>query len=176
VSKTTPAQFAYLIEKYKKAHGLKTEDAIEPHLVADWAVAEGLWDRPPPTQQEALRRSIARHLRSEQIRDPQGRMVRSHHAVIYEANTPEGPKRRSRWFGIYDAPPEHMMASLQLRRRAAVSDVHQLSLDWESYNENNHRGAALPSMDFNFNKDLEEFKQSATYPEEPPTDDDDESV
>lgn len=172
-TRTTAEQMKYMIEKYAQAHGIKSHEATEPHLVADWAVAKGMWVRPPPTPQETLRRFLARHLRAEQIRDPQGRMVRAHHAVIYEVQTDDGSKRRSRWYRIFEAPPPHMMASLQLRRRSAFSDVHQLNIDWESYNENNTRNATLPAMDFDFNKDLEEAKQPTSYPEDPPPDEDD---
>jgi hypothetical protein len=146
-------------------------------LVADWAVAKGLWQRPPVTPQERLRRELARYLRGEYTQDPQGRTVRKHHAVIFVEQTGDGPKRRSRWCEIYQATAKHMQASLALRRRAALADVMQLNLDLESYNENNVRGEAVLPMDYNFNIDLEEGKLPTQYPSEgPETDDDDEPV
>lgn len=172
-SKTRPEQFKYLIEQYNKAHGIKSDEATEPALVAAWAIKMGLWVRPPPTPEETLRRLLTRFLRAEHIVDPQGRTVRAHHAVIYEVQTEDGTTRRSRWFRINLAPPKHMLASLQLRRRGAVSDVQQISIDFDSYNDNNVHKAALPAMDFNFNKDLEELRQPTSYPEDPPDEDDD---
>ncbi|MEX2051611.1 MAG: hypothetical protein WD944_10320, partial [Steroidobacteraceae bacterium] len=86
---------------------------------------------------------MTRYLRGEYTRDPQGRTVRKHHAVIYIEQSADGPKKRSRWYEIYEAPAKHMRASLALRRRAAPADVAQLNLDLESYNENNYRGETV---------------------------------
>lgn len=167
----------YLIEQYQKAHPDEDAATIEPHLVADWAIAKGMWQRPPVPPEERLRKELARYLRGEYTRDPQGRNVRLHHAVIYTEHTSDGPKRRSRWSTIFDAPANHMQASLALRRRSALADVTQLNLDLESYNENNLRGEIIPPMDFDFNKDLEEARLPTHYPEEgPDTDEDGEGV
>ena len=166
-------EMEYLIHQYKMAHPEKDPDYIEPHLVAEWACKKRMWDRPPVSPEERLRRELARHLCGEHTRDPQGSTVRKHHAVIYTIETPDGPKRRSRWYEINQAPVKHMQASLQLRRRAALADVVQLSFDFESYNENNIHGERLPEMDFDFNKDLEEIKLPTDYPSEPPETDDD---
>lgn len=163
----------YLIEQYKKAHPDEDPSLNEPHLLAEWAIKRRLWDYEPVNPEEVLRRRIARYLKRSYTTDPQGRTVRKHHAVIYEVDTPEGTKRRSRYYEIYDAPVKHMQASLQLRRRAALADVHQLDLDFDSYNDNNRRGETLQPMDFNFNKDLEEMKMPTTY-EEPDDELDDE--
>lgn len=157
----------YLIEQYKKAH---PEEGVEdkPHLVAPWAVAQGLWKRPPMQPEEILRRALSRALRDDYIEDEAGRTVRAHHPVISEVQTPDGPKRYSTWWPIYDAPPEKMRASLQLRRRAALGDVRQLQFDFMSYNEFNHFKAKLQPMDFDFNKDLAEMEEPTTYPSEAP--------
>ena len=60
-----------------------------------------------------------------------------------------------------------MRTSLSLRRRAALQDVYQLQLDFESYNDYNKFGEKLDPMDFDYNKDLRELKQSAEWPEGP---------
>lgn len=170
-------QMEYLIEQYKKTHPQEDISSIEPHLVAEWAVKRGMWQRPPVPPEERLRRELSRYLRGEYTRDPQGRSVRKHHAVIYIIQTENGPQKRSRWFEIYQAPAKHMQASLALRRRAALADVQQLNLDLESYNENNVRGETLVPMDFDFNKDIEESRLPTHYPEEgPQTDEDGEGV
>jgi len=157
----------YIIEQYKKAHPDEGVEAM-PHLVAPWAVKEGIWKRPPMQPEEILRRSLSRALRDEVMEDPAGRPVRKHHPVISEVQTPDGPKRYSTWWPIYDAPPEKMRASLQLRRRAALGDVRQLQFDFMSYNDFNHFKATLPPMDFNFNKDLAEMEEPTTYPSDAP--------
>jgi hypothetical protein len=161
----------YLIEQYRKAHPNEDQESVTPHLVADWAVERGLWIRPPITLQERLRRELSRHLRGEYTKDPQGRAVRLHHAIIYMEQSGDGPKRRSKWYRIYEAPAKHMQASLALRRRSAFADVQQLQLDLESYNENNVLGEQVPAFDYNFNVDLEEARMPTHYPEEGPADD-----
>jgi hypothetical protein len=170
-------EMEYLIEQYQKAHPDEDASRIEPHRIADWACARGMWKKPPVPQEERLRRELARFLRGEYTLDPQGRNVRKHHAIIYIDQTPDGPKKRSRWFEIYEAPAKHMQASLALRRRSALADVVQLNLDLESYNENNVRHETVPPMDFDFNKDLEEITLPTHYPVEgPETDEDGEEV
>jgi hypothetical protein len=158
-------EIEYVIEQYHKAH--PDEDAADvPHLIAEWAFSKRLWVRPPADPVELLRRDISRYLRSEYITDPQGREVRKHHAILVEVTTQSGTKLRSIYKELYNAPPEHMKASFQLRRRAAFRDVHQLELDFRSYLDNNVLGATLPPMDYDFNKDIEETDLPTTYPDE----------
>jgi hypothetical protein len=57
------------------------------------------------------------------------------------------------------------------RIRAALSDVMQLTLDFESYNDFNKFGTTLDKMDFDFNKDLKESSQPADWPDENPEND-----
>jgi hypothetical protein len=163
-------QMEYLINQYEKAHPDENTAGIEPYKVALWAVSRGMWNRAPVPPEERLRRELARHLRGEYTLDPQGRSVRLHHAVIFIEQTADGPKRRSRWYRLNESPPPHIKASFSLRRRAALSDVKQLSLDLESYNDNNIFGESLAPMDFDFNKDLEEIRLPTTYPEDGPPD------
>ncbi|HEV8336898.1 MAG TPA: hypothetical protein VGR67_10810 [Candidatus Polarisedimenticolia bacterium] len=167
-------ELEYLLELYKKEHPDDDESSrIEPHLVAEWAIRRGLWKRPPTDSVELLRRDLARFLRSETVRDPQGRLVRLNHAIIYLDGR---GKKRSRWYRIFDAHDTHMQASSQLRRRAALADVHQLSLDLDSWNENNIHREKLPPMDFDFNKDLDELSRPTHYPVESQEDDFDEDI
>ena len=113
-----------------------------------------MYKRPPVDPEEVLRKEIARALGNEFIVDPKGRDVRKNHAIMVEVGTADGPKRRSRWYTIYEAPPNHIKVAFQFRCRAALSDVLQLTLDFESYNDFNSFQATLEPMDFNFNKDL----------------------
>ena len=168
--RTADRKMLYIIDKFKAAHP-EMEDHVDPHLVAPWAIAEGLFDRPPTSQEETLRRELSKALKNEHTVDPQGREVRKNHAVFFEEVTPRGPKRRSRWYTIDDAPPDHMRASCQLRRRAALADVVQLKLDFDSYNDNNRFGATLPDFDYDFNKDIEEMGMPTKYPSDSPDDD-----
>jgi hypothetical protein len=167
-------EMEYLIEQYQKAHPDEDASMIEPHLVADWAWKKGLWSKPPVSPAEILRREIARHLKSEYITDPKNRTVRKHHAILFVEHTAEGSRTRSRYAEIFEATGEHMKASLALRRRSALSDVRQLNIDFESWNDFNRHGETLEPMDFDFNKDLAEEAQPTHYPVEAPPDFDDE--
>lgn len=168
----------FIIERWKAAHPEADGAPIEPHRISAWATSRGLWDRPPVTAEELLRKELSRFLKKQHIIDPKGRDVRKNHAILVNVVGPNGVvKRRSQWHTIYEAPPEHMLMSLQLRRRQAYADVRQVRMDWESYNDYNILGAELQQMSMNFDHDLEEAKLPTVYPSEPPKfdDDDDES-
>jgi hypothetical protein len=163
----------FLVERYKETH---PDDgaAVHPERVAEWAIDEGLWKRPPMDPREVLRRQIRSALREEYIVDDQGREVRANHPFMEEVSTPDGPKLRSTWYPIFDMPPQKMRAAFQMRRRAALADVVQLKLDFESYNDNNHFRAVLDPPDFNFNKDIEEMNMPTEWPTEAMEDEEDE--
>ena len=143
-----------------------------PHLVAEWAVKEGLWRPIPLTPKEQLRRLLSRCLRETYLIDPQGREVRANLPLMEEVVTSEGLKRFSRWYPIFDAPSKVARASFSLRRRAALADVMQLQFDFMSWNENNVLREELDPMDYNFNKDLAELAESPEYRDEPILEDD----
>jgi hypothetical protein len=165
------AKMLYIVEQYKKAHPEESGEPIEPFKVASWAYRNGLYKRPPVDPEEVLRKEIARALGNEFIVDAKGRDVRKNHAIMVDVRTADGVKRRSRWYTIYEAPPNHIKVAFQFRRRAALSDVMQLTLDFDSYNDFNKFSATLEPMDFNFNKDLEEQNQPPDWPEEDPEND-----
>jgi len=160
------AKMLYLVEQWKQAHPEEAKGPVEPHRIAQWAYQRGLWKRPPADPEEVLRKEIARALGNEFITDAKNRDIRKNHAIIVEVKTSKGLKRRSRWYTIYDAPPQHMKVALSFRRRAALSDVLQLKLDFDSYNDYNKFGATLEEMDFDFNKDIEESSQPEDWNEQ----------
>ncbi len=168
-------QIEYVMEQYRQAHP-DVDPAVEPHRIAEWAIAEGISRPIPQTPEEILRKDIARYLKNDYIEDPQGRHVRRNHAVFIPVLANGEVKRRSRWYGIDVAPPDHMRLSLQLRRTAAFHDVRQMDLDFQSYNDNNIFGEKLAPMDYNFNKDVQEANLPATYPSEPTFDDEDDEI
>jgi hypothetical protein len=51
----------YLFEQCNAAHP-DEGDEIKPHLVAPWAIAQGLWKRPPMEAEEVLRRISNRYV------------------------------------------------------------------------------------------------------------------
>jgi hypothetical protein len=153
----------YLVEQFKKSH--PEADHVELDDVAKWAIAQGLWVRPPTPPEVTLRKELSRAMRNEYVIDPQGREVRKNHVVFTEEKTPQGIKRRAKWYTNQTAPPEPMRISLQIRRRSSLSDVLQIVLDFDSYNDNNPFNAKLPAMDFNYNKDIEEMSLPSEYEE-----------
>ncbi len=161
------AQMDYVLDQYRLAHP-NADSAIEPHLISPWAISNGLIVPRIITQEEVLRRDLARHLKSEYVTDPQERRVRKNHSIPIEVQTQDGPKRRSRWYSIFQAPPAHMQLSCALRRNMALNDCQQLELDLRSYNDNNLHSATLPKLDYNFNVDIEEGDLPTSYPATPP--------
>ena len=166
--KRSPRTFALenLLRLYKQAHPSDDESLIEPHRVADWAIAEGQWNSEPISPEQRLRREIANFLRHESFVDSEGRNVRANVAVVVDEATPTGRQRRSRWYPLHQAPPEHMRVSVQLRRNQALDDVKQLRMDIDSYNDHNIHEAVVDPPDFNFNTDIEESMLPTTYPDD----------
>jgi len=81
ISKAHRAQreMLYLVEEYKRVHGVEEIDLAS---IAHWAHSEGKWTRPPVDPEAILRRELARAMRNDYIKDPQGREVRKYHAVL----------------------------------------------------------------------------------------------
>src|SRR5689334_4179862 len=102
-------QMLYLIEQWKQSH--KTT-VLDTQAVAQWAISQGLWKRPPIDPELLLRRRLATALRTEYYTDPQGREVRKNHPVVIS----QGEQRKWFWAPITEAPPQHMRLSLQQRR------------------------------------------------------------
>lgn len=135
----------------------------------------GLWQPKETPPQEILRRKLCRALRHSYAEDPQGREIRANFAAVEEVMTPEGPKRVSRFYPIFKAPPAVVRQALALDRRQALATVKQMKLDFDSYNENNEFGATLPPLDMDFNKDIEEMSLSSDYDPDPYGDEEDEN-
>ncbi len=89
--------------------------------------------------------------------DPQGREVRANFAAVVEVMTPEGPKRKSKFYPIFKAPPEIADQQFALDRKQALGTLHQMKLDFDSYNDNNEFGVTLKPLDLNFQRDIDEM-------------------
>jgi hypothetical protein len=161
----------FLLEKFSAAFPDEPLP-IDPRKVARWAVETGMWKPKETPPVEVLRRKLCRALRHSYIEDPQGREVRANFAVVEEVMTPDGPKRMSRFYPIYKAPPESVRQALALDRRQALATVKQMKLDFDSYNDNNEFGATLPPLDLDFNRDIEEMDMPVEYDPDPYGDED----
>jgi len=163
--RTKAHELQYVIDQYHKAHPDEDPAEVAPHLVAEWAIKRGIYNRPPVEPVVQLRRDLSRYLRDEYFTDPQGREVRKNHPIMLPTQTPDGERLRPLYKELFHAEAEHMRASFQLRRRGVVRDVMQMDLDFHSYNDNNIYGAKLDEPDWDINKDLAEAKMPTTYPD-----------
>jgi hypothetical protein len=173
---TKARELQHLIEQYHKAHPDEDAAEVAPHLVAEWAITKGIYNRPPVDPVVQLRRDLSRHLRNEYFIDPQGREVRRNHPIMVPTQTQDGEKLRPLYKELFHAGADHMRASFQLRRRGVVRDVMQMDLDFRSWNDNNVFRAKLDKMDYNINKDLDELNMPTTYPDGVDDDDDDDDI
>lgn len=79
-------QLEYVLDQYRLTHP-NSDSAVEPHLISPWAISKGLIVPRIVTQEEVLRRDLARHLKSEYVTDPQDRRVRKNHSIPIEVQT-----------------------------------------------------------------------------------------
>lgn len=163
----------FLRDAYRMAFP-NEQPPLDPKKIADWAYGEGLWKPIDVDPGEVLRRKLCRAFRHEYITDPQNREVRASFAKVEEVTTPDGPKRMAVFFPIFQAPPEVAKQHFQLERRIAVENAAQLSLDLQSYNDNNEFGETIPAIDWNISKDLEEKALPTEYDPDPYGDKDEE--
>jgi hypothetical protein len=161
-SERASRRMLFLMDAYSDAFPNETSP-VDPRKVSRWAVETGMWKPKDTPPQEVLRRKLCRALRHQYIEDPQGREVRANFATVEEVATPEGPKRMSKFYPIFKAPPEVVRQALALDRRQALTTVQQMKLDFDSYNDNNEFGATLPPLDLDFNKDLQEIGLPSEY-------------
>ena len=150
----TQLQRLHLVTLYKKAHGV---EEVDPNAVAEWAYGKGFWKMLPVDPVRVLRREISQALRGEYHEDPQNREVRKNHPVF------DSKTGKVFWVDITKAKPEQMRLSFSGHRNRILTECRQLSLDFDSYNDNNPFGASLPPIEFNFTRDIEESKMPLQY-------------
>jgi hypothetical protein len=162
----------YIIDCYKQAHPDEGPD-VSPDLVADWAMMQpDLWRPVQISPRDQLKRLVARSLRETYMTDPQGREVRANHPVFTDVMTTDGPRRMARYYPLFQSPAAIARIFFSYKRKAALHDVMQLDLDFESWSDNNVFRDSLDRPDYNFNTDMEELKQPTVYLESLENDDD----
>ena len=145
---------------------------VDPKVIAQWAVDNNIWKPEEVSPAEVLRRKLCRAFRHEYITDPQNREVRASFASVEEVMTPDGPKRMSRFYPIFQAPPPVAQQHFQLERRLVVENAAQLTLDLQSYNDNNDFGETISPIDWNIAKDFAERDMPTDYEADPYGDED----
>lgn len=172
----TDRQMEFLLEKWLERNP-DEEAALDPEEICAWAMAEGIYNPPPPlTPQEQLKRRMARHLSHRYLTDPQNREVRALHAVPYEELTPAGVRQGYRYYPLFTTEAEKIRLSLQWRRNGALNRVVQIENDRLSYNDNNVFGATIDQSSFDFDKDLADRRMPTSYPDEAPEGYDDDDI
>jgi len=124
--------------------------------IAMWAINNGLWKPKPASLIEQCAELLSQAMRQEYYTDPQGRTVRTKHAVRFKQNGDQ----IFLWADIRTADRAHMEVAFQQRRQQIVGDCHQLKMDVDSYNENANSGVQI-ALVFNFTRDLEEVEALA---------------
>ena len=125
------------------------------HQIAAYAIKNKLWEAQGATVLDLCAEQLARAMREEYIRDPQGRVVRAKHAARVAG------EQTVLWADIRTATREHMVIALQQRRHQIVGDCRQLKADADSYNDNNNPGKPI-QMVFDFTEDIAELETVRT--------------
>lgn len=121
--------------------------------IAHWAITSGLWEPSRSSLVDQCADQIARAMREEYIRDPQGRSVRAKHAARILVHG----EQQTFWGDMRTAGRDHMEIAFQQRRQQILGDCRQLKVDADSFNENVNEEAPL-QMCFDFTLDLEEME------------------
>ena len=111
-----------VVAKYRAAGQAWPTSAMR---IAEWAIAQNLWEPRPRSLVKQCAHEFANAMREEYYTDPQGRRVRTKHALRDEHDD----KQRLLWVDIFEASPSQMQAALQLRRHQIVGDGKQLKND-----------------------------------------------
>lgn len=150
-----------LAYEYMELHHV---DSIELQQVAEWACANGRYQRRPTSMIQQCKRELSDALRVQHYTDPQGRDVRKMHPVrIKDENI-----QMVIWADIETAKPQHMRVSLAQSRQGIRADCIAHNTIVESYNDNNRYQMKLDVFDYNFNPDITESKMPTEYPDQAP--------
>jgi len=128
-------------------------DPVSLDVVAEWAVANGLFHPAPRSVTKLCREALAESLRQERRLDAEGRLYRSKHPV----RTSVGGVQLTLWADIDTAPRVHMERSFAQRRRSIVDDCFQIKQDVDHYNA--YRAGELSiQMVLSFDEDVAELE------------------
>ena len=143
-------QMQNIVDEYVEAGGAWPATARD---MAGWAINNKKWVASPSALINRCAEDLARAMREELIRDPQGRAVRAKHV----AQIQKDGDQFMMWADIRTASRDHMAAAFQLRRQQVVGDCRQLKNDVDSFNDN--RSPVDPiQMSFDFTLDLIELE------------------
>ena len=166
ISKTYSEAMQEVVAKYR---GVGQPWPATSRQIARWAIRNGEWIPHENGVVQQCARDIARALREERYRDPQGRKVRTKHAASLSDDGLGGvdadgsPHRQETfWTDIRTGKWQHLARAFQQRRSQILGDCKQLKTDVESYNENHFESKTI-QMVFDFTEDLAEMDQPDEY-------------
>jgi len=145
-----------IVERYLAQGG---ETPIGLDALARFAIRSGDWQGQRTDLVKLCKRDFSRSLREQYHTDPQGRSVRTFHAVSRPSS---GGRQGVFWADVRQAPVEHMELAFAQRRNLIVGACLQLKRDVDSYNDNNESGATI-QMVFDFSEDIAERQQPTDY-------------
>lgn len=143
-------QMQNIVDEYIKAVGTWPATARD---MAAWAINNRKWAASPSALINRCAEDLARAMREEMIRDPQGRAVRAKHV----ARIQKDGEQLMMWADIRSASREHMATAFQQRRQQVVGDCRQLKNDVDSFNDNRSNCNPI-QMSFDFTLDLMELE------------------
>jgi len=153
--KTFNEQMLDIISLYENAGGGHPYDLDE---LGKFAIQHGHWEQHGNALLQQCKKDFSRALREQYHTDPQGREIRTFHAV--KKNT--AGTQQVFWDDMRDAPIDHMQLAFHQRRTQIVGDCCQLKRDVDSYNENNSHGDEIQLL-LDFRDDVAEREQSVEY-------------
>jgi hypothetical protein len=120
-------------------------------VMASWAIKNRQWEMNATDVINRCADDLARAMREEYYRDPQGRRVRAKHC----AKVPVNGEQMTMWDDGRTASRDFMAIATQNRRQGIVHDCRQLKVDVDSFNDNRSPDDPIKLvLDFTF--DVEE--------------------
>jgi hypothetical protein len=161
IAGTMNDQMLEIVEQFLAQGG---ETPINLDALARFAIRNSYWQGQGTALVQLCKRDLSRAFREQYHTDPQGRSVRTFHAV---SRPSDNGKQGVFWADMRDATEEHMEQAFAQRRNLIVGECLQLKRDVDSYNDNNANGATI-QMVFDFSEDIAEREQPIRYrPQQP---------
>lgn len=123
------------------------------HDIARWAIETKRWIPYPADIEAIAAKYFSAAMAEEYHRDPQGREVRTMHAV---RRRQENGQMEFVWDDMRTADRAFLAVAFRLRRNQIAADCDRLSTDVASCNENRFADNPI-QMSFDFNPDLAQF-------------------
>ena len=156
VAKSMNDQMLETVELYLAQGGQTPIDLDE---LAWFAIRNNRWQGQASDLVQLCKHDFSRAFREQYYTDPQGRSVRTFHAVTRRSSR---GRQGVFWADMRDAPAEHIELAFAQRRNQIVGECLQLKKDVDSYNDNNVNGVTI-QMIFDFSDDIAEREQPANY-------------